>query len=66
MHYFLRLEIWQRPNEIVFSKEKYVIDILKRFGMLRFLCYGDSYGSKSEKARLGCNHFRLVDPAMYK
>ena len=34
MHYFLGLEVWQKPGEIVFSQGKYVVEILKRFGMM--------------------------------
>ena len=34
MHYFLGLKVWQKPNEIFLSQGKYVVDILKRFGMM--------------------------------
>jgi hypothetical protein len=34
MHYFLRLEVWQRNDKIVLSHGKYTADILRRFGML--------------------------------
>ena len=34
MHYFLGLEVWQKPGEIVLSQGKYVVDILKRFRMM--------------------------------
>ena len=34
MHYFLDLEVWQKPREIMLSQGKYVIEILKRFGMM--------------------------------
>ena len=34
MHYFLGLEVWQKPGEIVLSQGKYVVEILKRFGMM--------------------------------
>eukprot|EP00253_Pinus_taeda_P025861 PITA_25861 len=34
MHYFLRLEVWQKPSEIFLSQGKYVVKILKRFGMV--------------------------------
>ena len=33
MHYFLGLEVWQKPSEIMASQGKYVVEILKRFGM---------------------------------
>ena len=34
MHYFLGLEVWQKSDEIFLSQGKYVVDILRRFGML--------------------------------
>eukprot|EP00253_Pinus_taeda_P012905 PITA_12905 len=34
MHYFLRLEVWQKPREIFLSQRKYVVKILERFGMV--------------------------------
>ena len=34
MHYFLGLEVWQKPGEIILSQGKYVVEILKRFGMM--------------------------------
>ena len=33
MHYFLVLEVWQKPGEIFRTQGKYVVDILQRFGM---------------------------------
>ena len=34
MHYFLRLEVWQNPEEIFLNQGKYAVEILKRFDML--------------------------------
>jgi hypothetical protein len=34
MHYFLGLEVWQRQDEIFLNQGKYIVEILKRFGML--------------------------------
>ena len=34
MHYFLGLEVWQYPEEIFLNQGKYVVEILKRFGMI--------------------------------
>ena len=31
MHYFLGLEVWQRPGKIFLGQGKYAIEILKRF-----------------------------------
>jgi len=34
LHYFLGLEVWQRPGEIFLSEGKYTIEILQRFDMM--------------------------------
>jgi hypothetical protein len=34
MHYFLGLEVWQKPGEIFLSQGKYAVDILRKFGMM--------------------------------
>ena len=34
MHYFLGLKVWQRTDEIFLSQGKYIVEILKKFGML--------------------------------
>ena len=34
MHYFLGLEVWQKPREIFLSQGKYMVKILERFGMV--------------------------------
>jgi len=34
MHYYLGLEVWQKPGEIFLGKAKYTIKILQNFGMM--------------------------------
>jgi hypothetical protein len=34
MHYFMGLEVWQKPCETFLSQRKYVVDVLHRFGMM--------------------------------
>jgi hypothetical protein len=34
MHYYLGLEVWQRPEKIFLNQGKYAVEILKRFYML--------------------------------
>ena len=34
MHYFLGLEVWQRPGEIFLSQGKYIVKLLERFSMM--------------------------------
>ena len=34
MHYFLDMEVWKNTNGISLGQGKYVVEILKRFGMM--------------------------------
>ena len=34
IHYFLGLEVWQRPGEIFLSQGKYIMKPLERFSMM--------------------------------
>ena len=34
MHYFLGMEVWQNTDGIFLGQGKYVVEILKRFGMM--------------------------------
>lgn len=34
LHYFLGLEVWQKPGEIILSQGKYIVEILQKFGMM--------------------------------
>eukprot|EP00253_Pinus_taeda_P026547 PITA_26547 len=34
MHYFLGLEVWQKPGEIFLSQEKYIVKLLERCRMV--------------------------------
>jgi hypothetical protein len=36
MHYFLGLEVWQRPDEIFLSQGKYTVEILERLRMMDY------------------------------
>lgn len=36
LDYFLRLEVWQRSDEIVLSQGKYAIEILTRFNIMDY------------------------------
>lgn len=34
MHYFVGLEVWQKLGKVFLSQRKYVVKLLKRFGMV--------------------------------
>ena len=54
MHYFLGLEVWQKPSEIFLTQRKYAVDILQRFGM---------QDSKSMSVPMTTNLTKLWDSA---
>jgi hypothetical protein len=64
MHYFLGLEVWQRPNEIFLSQGKYTIDILHRFGMMD--CKSMATPMVTNMKLLSDSSSDLVDPTMYR
>ena len=66
MHYFLGLEVWQRPNEIILSQGKYTIDILKRFGMMDCKSMSTPMETKFQKLKEAAASLDLVDPTMYR
>jgi hypothetical protein len=65
MHYFLGLEVWQRPDEICLSQGKYAVDILKRFGMLNCKSMTSPMVSNLKKLHDSDTGSDLVDPTMY-
>ena len=37
MHYFLGMEVWHNEDGIFLRQGKYVVEILKRFGMMDYI-----------------------------
>lgn len=66
LYYFLGLEIWQRPNEIILSQGKYAIDILKRFDMLECKSMVTPMEINLKKLHDDAANSDLVDPTMYR
>jgi hypothetical protein len=64
MHYFLGLEMWQRPDEIFLSQGKYIVEILQRFGMMD--CKSMVNPMMKNINILSDSYSYLVDPMMYK
>ena len=63
MHYFLGLEVWQKPREIMLSKGKYDVDILKRFRMMD--CKSMSTPMTMNLKILGDTTSETVDATLY-
>jgi hypothetical protein len=64
MHYFLGLEVWQRPSQIFLSQGKYTVEILKRFGMMD--CKSMATPMTINLKLLSDSSLDLVDPRMYR
>ena len=64
MHYFLGLEIWQKSDAILASQGKYMVDILRRFGMMD--CKSMSTPMTPNLKKLCSDGSDLVDPTMYR
>ena len=48
MHYFLGMEVWQNADGISLGQGKYVVEILKRFGMMDYKVMATPMASKPE------------------
>jgi hypothetical protein len=64
MHYFLGLEVWQRPSEIFLNQGKYVVEILKRFRMMG--CKAMPTPMVTNMKLLSDTSSETVDATMYK
>ena len=64
MHCFLGLEVWQKLGEIVLSQGKYVVEILKRFGMMDFKSMSTLMTTNLKI--LGDITLEIVDASLYR
>jgi hypothetical protein len=65
MHYFLGLEVWQRPGEIFLGQGKYTVEILHRFGMMDCKSMATPMETNLKKLSDSTSDSDLVDPTMY-
>jgi hypothetical protein len=65
MHYFLGLEVWQKPGEIFLSQGKYAVDVLRRFGMLDCKSVTTPMISNLKKLQDQVTGSDLEDPTLY-
>ena len=66
MHYFLGLEVWQRQGEIFLAQGKYIMDVLKRFGIMDFKSMSTPMVTNLRKLHDSDSSSYLVDPTMYR
>ena len=64
MHYFLGLEVWQKPGKIILSHGKYVVEILKRFRVID--CKSMSMPMTMDLKLLGDATYETVDATLYR
>jgi hypothetical protein len=64
MHYFLGLEVWQRPGEIFLGQGKYAVEILKRFQMED--CKPMATPMITNLKKVTTSDSELVDPTLYR
>jgi hypothetical protein len=65
MHYFLGLEVWQRIDEIFPSQGKYIVDILKKFGMLNWKLVATPMVMNLKKLSVSSSDSDEIDPTLY-
>ena len=66
MHYFLGLEVWQKPGEIFLSQGKYAVDVLRRFGMLDCKSMTTPMISNLKKLHDQATGSEQEDPTIYR
>lgn len=66
LHYFLGLEVWQKPDGIILSQGKYIIDILKTFGMMNCKSMVTPMETNLHKLREDAAYSNLADPTLYR
>ena len=66
MHYFLGLEVWQKPGEIFLTQGKYTVDILHRLGMQDCKSMGIPMTTNLTKLRDSASSSQNVDSTLYR
>ena len=64
MHYFLGLEVWQKPGKINLSQGKYSMEILKTFGMI--YCKSMSTLMTTNLKLFGDTSSGMIDATIYR
>jgi hypothetical protein len=64
MHYFIGLEVWQRPGEIFLRQGKYTIEILRKFSMMDYKSMATAMMKNLKKLGDLTSYLYLVDPSM--
>jgi hypothetical protein len=65
MHYFLGLEVWKRTDEIFLRQGKYIVEILKKFGMTDCKSMPTSMVMDLNKMNDASTDLGEIDPHLY-
>jgi hypothetical protein len=66
MHYFLGLEVWQKPREIFLGQGKYTVEILRIFGMMDCMSMATPMMTNLNKLGDSTSDSDLEDSTMYR
>jgi hypothetical protein len=66
MHNFLGIEVWQRTDEIFLSQGKYIIEILKKFGMPNLKPMATPMVTNLYKLSVSSSDSDEIDPTLYR
>ena len=66
MHYFLGLEVWLRAYEIFLSQGRYIVDILRRFGMMDYKSMATPMMMNLKKLSVDATDSDVIDLTMYR
>ena len=66
MHYFLGLDIWRRNDEIFLSQGKYVVEILRKFGMMDCTSIYTPMDSNLRKIHETETKLDALNPTLYR
>jgi hypothetical protein len=66
MHYFLGLELWKRTDEIFPSQGKYIVEILKKFGMTDYKSMPTLMVMDLKKMNEASSNSGEIDPQFYR
>jgi hypothetical protein len=66
MNYFLGLEVWKRTDEIFPSQRKYMVEVLKKFGMLNFKPTTTLIVTNLKKLSVSSSYSNKIDPNLYR
>ena len=64
MQYFLGLEVWKSRDEIFLNQAKYIVEILKRFGMLD--CKAITTPMTTNLKLLNDDTLEVIDATLYR